>query len=162
MRGLTGRGKSQRGNAVLELGLVLLPLMALTMAIVDFSVPIFLRSLFNHAVREGARYGITYRTEPGMTHSESIKTVVQRNAAGFLNGTPGLNRISVKFYSPDTFLEVLGPNANAGGNILEVSVLAYQWNWIAPIWRAAGTLNLNARSADRLETLPRGVARPAP
>jgi hypothetical protein len=132
------------------------------MAIVDFSVPIFLRSLFNHAVREGARYGITYRTEPGMTHSQSIKAVVQRNAAGFLNGQAGLDRINVKFYSPDTFLEVLGPNANAGGNILEVTVSAYRWDWIAPIWRAAGGVNLTARSADRLETLPRGVAKPAP
>ena len=162
MRGVIRRRKSQGGNAILELGLVLLPLMALTMAIVDFSVPIFLRSLFNHAAREGARYGITYRTEAGVTHSESIKAVVQRNAAGFLNGTAGLDRIAVKFYSPDTFAEVLGPNANAGGNIVEVSVSNYRWDWIAPIWRPAGGLNLSARSADRLETLPRGVARPAP
>ena len=136
--------------------------MALLMAIFDFSVPIFLRSLFCHAVREGARYGITYRVQPGMTHSQSMKAVVQRNAAGFLNGTDGLNRIQVKFYSPTTFAEVVGPDANEGGNIVEVSVTGYQWTWVAPIWRSVGYINLSARSADRLESLPRGVARPAP
>lgn len=35
------RTRRQRGNATLELGLVLLPLMALIVAIIDFSFPIF-------------------------------------------------------------------------------------------------------------------------
>lgn len=97
-----------------------------------------------------------------MTHSASIKSIVQRNAGGFLNGAEGLERIQVKYYSPTTFQEVIGPNANAGGNIVEVAVTGYRWNWIAPIWRAAGNINVGAISADRLEMLPRGVARPVP
>lgn len=156
------RRNGQRGNATLELALVFLPLMAILMAIVDYSFPIFLRSLFSHAAREGARYGITYRVEPGMTHTQSVKAIVQRNSAGFLKGSAGLAKIDVKFYSPTTFVEVTGPNANAGGNIIEVTVNQYQWNWIAPIWRPAGALSISARSSDRLESLPRGVAKPAP
>ncbi len=156
------RRKFQRGNASLELALVILPLLALLMSILDFSIPIFMRSLFMHATREGARYGITYRTQAGMTHTESMKAVVQRNAAGFLNGPTGLSRIEVKFYSASTFTEVLGPNANEGGNIVEVSVNSYPWTWMAPIWRMPGGLTITARSSDRLESLPRGMPRPTP
>jgi Flp pilus assembly protein TadG len=147
---------------MLEFALVFTPLMALMLAIVDYSMPVFLRSTFVHAVREGVRYGVTYRTEPGLSHTESIKRVVQNNSMGFLMGTQGLNRIQVKFYSPVTFLEVTGSNANEGGNIVEVAVRDYEWNNMLPIWRSALPVRINAISSDRLETLPRGVPTPAP
>jgi hypothetical protein len=158
----TPRSRGQKGNAFVELSLVLLPLMALILGIVDFSMPIFLRSTFTHAVREGARYGITYRTEDGLSHTESIKRVVQRQAGGFLNSEEGLEKIHVKFYSPSTFEEVTGPNANDGGNIVEVSIRDYEWGWTVPLWRSATPLRITVSSADRLEVLPRGIARPAP
>lgn len=154
--------KPERGSASIELSLTLLPLMAMVMGIVDFTMPIFLQSLFTHAVTQGARYGITYQTRTGQTHSQSIKSVVQENAAGFLNATTDMNLIQVKFYSPLTFSEVTGPNANVGGNIVEVSISGYNWTNIAPIWRSSGPLAIRATSADRLEMLPKNVARPAP
>jgi Flp pilus assembly protein TadG len=147
---------------MVELSLVLLPLFALMFGIIDFSMPIFLKSLFTHAVREGARYGVTYRTMSGLSHSESIKRVVQTNAAGFLNGASGLSRIQVKYYNPTTFVEATGAGANADGNIVEVTVSGYQWRWILPIWQSKSPINVGAASADRLESLPRGSTRPAP
>ncbi|MCS7024026.1 MAG: pilus assembly protein [Bryobacteraceae bacterium] len=161
MQSLPNRGK-QAGHAMLEFALVFTPLMALMMAIIDYSMPVFLRATFVHAVREGVRYGITYRTEAGLSHAESIKRVVQNHAMGFLGGSAGLARIQVKFYSPITFNEVTGPTANASGNILEVSVNDYEWNQIVPIWRSALPVRISAISSDRLETLPRGVVAPAP
>jgi hypothetical protein len=156
------RRRRQSGNAMVELALVFLPLFALIFAIVDFSLPIFLRSLLTHAVTEGSRYGITYRTEAGMGHTASIKAVVTRNAAGFLNGAANQSRIEVKYYNPITFAEVTGPNSNVGGNIVEVTIRNYPWAWIAPLWRTNSPLNLTVVSTDRLETLPRNIARPAP
>lgn len=156
------RKRKRAGHVMLEFMLVFTPLMALMMAILDFSMPVFLRATFVHAVREGVRYGVTYRTMTGMSHSESIKRVVQDNSMGFLAGTAGLARIEVKYYSPVTFAQVTGGNANEGGNIVEVSVNDYEWNQMVPIWRSAVPTKVSAISSDRLETLPRGVVAPAP
>jgi len=147
---------------MLEFALVFTPLMALMLAILDYSMPVFLRATFVHAVREGVRYGVTYRTFQGMSQSESIKRVVQDNSMGFLTGSTGLARIQVKYYSPVTFAQVTGSTANEGGNIVEVSVNDYEWNQMLPLWRSALPVRINAISSDRLEMLPRGVAAPAP
>lgn len=147
---------------MVELAFALMPTLALLFAIVDFCMPIFLTSTFNHAVREGARYAITYRTFSGQSHSRSIKTIVQQNSTGFLASSAHLDKISVRYYSPTTFAEVTGPNANAGGNIVEVRVQGFQWNWILPIWRSGTPITIGASSADRLEQLPVGAPRPAP
>lgn len=158
------RRRRQRGNTLLELSLVLLPVFALMMALVDFSLAIFLRSTFTHAAREGARFGITYRTVNGLSHSESIKRVVQEQAMGFLNGQRGLDTIQIKWYlGVSPFTEVTaGSGRNADGNIVEVSIRNYQWSWLAPVWRPGNPLRMTVTSADRLEKLRLGMARPTP
>src|SRR5580693_1819093 len=165
----------RRGNTMLELALILTPMFALLLAIVELSLPIFKKSTFQDAVREGVRYGITYQTTYNGTsyasQTAAIKAVVQTNAMGFLAGTTGLNQIYVKYYLPvSPFTEVTGTAAaNADGNILEVSVQGYAHSWIAPVawsygptnFQVTGTpLTIAASSADRLETLPVGSTRP--
>ena len=162
---------------MLELALILTPMFALLLSIVELSMPIFKKSTFQSAVREGVRYGITYQVAyNGTTYGSqtaAIKAVVQNNAMGFLAGTTGLNQIYVKYYLPvSPFTEVTGTSgANADGNLLEVSVQGYAHAWIAPIawsygstnFQVTGTpLTLAASSADRLETLPVGSTRPSP
>ena len=164
---------------MIEMALIMTPMMALLLGVVELSLPIFKKSTFTSAVREGCRYGITYQTAyQGTTYgsqTEAIQAVVQANAMGFLNGAAGQNLIKVRYYDPNSsppFSEVTGsPNANRDGNIVEVSVEGYTPNWMAPInwfWGATNfqftTTNLNvaASSADRLETLPGGTGRPAP
>lgn len=173
------RRARQRGNAMVEMALIMTPMMALLLAIVELSLPIFKKSTFTSAVREGCRYGITYQTAyQGTTYgsqTEAIQAVVQANAMGFLNGPAGQNQIKVRYYDPNSspaFSEVTGTsNANRDGNILEVSVEGYTHNWMAPInWFWGSTtfqftttnLTIAASSADRLETLPGGTGRPAP
>jgi Flp pilus assembly protein TadG len=157
------RTRGRRGNAMVEFCIVFLPLMALLVAIVDFSMPIFLRCTFTHAVREGSRYGITFQTVSGLSQTDSIKRVVQQNAMGFLAGTSGLSQIAVRYYLPTgTFSQVTGPGANADGNIVEVTIQNYNWTWIAPIWRGANPLSITVSSSNRLETLPRNLTRPTP
>jgi hypothetical protein len=87
----------------------------------------------------------------------SIKTVVQQNSLGFLNGTTGLDKIKVRYYQPDTFVET---TYNWPGNLVEISVEGYEWKWIVPLWRAPGTLNVVARALDRMEGLPAGTTPP--
>jgi Flp pilus assembly protein TadG len=173
------RRKKESGNTIVELALILTPMMALLLAIVELSLPIFKKSTFVSAVREGCRYGITYQTLYNGTNYASqtaaIKAVVQANAMGFLSDP---SMIYVKYYnptsSPTPFTDVTGGGtgvANADGNIIEVSVQGYTHTWMVPANWSYGTtsfqvtntsLPIIAMSADRLESLPVGSARPAP
>ena len=146
---------------MLEGALILVPLLALLLALIDFSFVIFLRTTFQHAAREGVRYAITYQTMPSLSHDASIKSVVQTNAMGFLNGAPGAALIFIRYYRPDTMAELTGVNSNGPGNLVEISVEGYSWNWIAPIWRTSTPLLMTARASDRMEGLPGGQLPPA-
>jgi hypothetical protein len=99
---------------------------ALLMSIVDVSLPIFKKSTFLAAVREGCRFGITYQTTYNgrvIRVKQPIKAVVQANSMGFLAGTAGAKLINVNYYvSTSSFTEVTaggnGVTANADGNII--------------------------------------------
>ena len=147
---------------MVEVGFALVPFLAISMAIIDFSIPIFLRTTLTHAVREGTRYGITYQVRPGETHSQSIQDIVMEQSMGFLSGDVGRNMVKVRFYSPTTFIEQTGPDRNLGGNVLEVSVEGFTWQYMVPLWRSSAPLSIHATSSDRLEMLPRNVSRPTP
>jgi Flp pilus assembly protein TadG len=169
----TKRRSRQSGNTIVELALVLTPFMALCLAIVELSLPIFKKSTFTSAVREGCRYGITFQTvyngHDYGDQTDAIKAVVQANSMGFLNST-NANLISVKYYDQVTFADVTGTaGANADGNILEVSLSGYTHNWMVPVnWSygprsfqvTGNPLAIAAVSADRLESLPVGTLRP--
>jgi Flp pilus assembly protein TadG len=168
------RRARQGGNTLLEMALVITPFFALTLSIVELSLPIFLKSTFVDAAREGCRYGITFQTTYNGTSYSSqtaaITAVVEANSMGFLNSS-NASDISVQYYNSSTFAQVTGTGANADGNIVVVSISGYTHNWIAPIqwFYGANTfsvtgnpLTISASSADRLETLPVGATRPAP
>jgi len=151
------RARRRRGNMILESAFVFVPLMAIIFAIIDFGMAIFLRSTFQHAVREGVRYGVTYRTQSGMGHDDSIKAVVQHNAMGFLASAENRERIKIRYYVPDTLVET---NQNLPGNLLEVSIENYPWGWMAPLMRGGQPLLLNAYASDRMEGIPAGMTLP--
>lgn len=161
MKHLAKRSQIKRGSATLEAALIFLPLFALVFAIVDFGFAMFLRSTFQHAVREGCRYAVTSQKKAGMGHDASIASEVKYNALGFLNsstvGSGGGCTICIRYFDADTGLEVA---ANAPGNIVQVSVENYGWTWMAPIWRTSAGLTINVRAADRMEGLPPGSLSP--
>lgn len=151
------RRARQRGNAILESALIFLPLMAIFCAIIDFSLAIFVKSTLQHAVREGVRYAVTFQTQEGFCHDDSIKNVVVRNSMGFLSSEEAQEKIHIRYYLPDT----LSPSGeNNPGNIIEVSVEDFTWGWIAPIWRSNTPMSMLIRSSDRMEGLPGGVSPP--
>ena len=148
----------RRGSTFVELALVLIPWMALILGITDFGFAIFLRNAFQHSVREGVRYAVTYQTVSGMGHDASIKSVVQTNAVGMLGGASGASQIHIRYYLPDTLVET--PN-NWPGNLVEVSIENYQWGWMAPLLRTSTPMSVTVRSMDRMEGLPGGSLPPA-
>lgn len=153
-RAMCGRGR-RRGSATVETALILLPLMALVFAFVDHGLVVFLQSTFQHAVREGVRYAVTYQTMGGLGHDASIRQIVVQQSMGFLRGRE--DAIKIRYFDPATFQEV--PD-NVPGNIIEVSVEGYEHHWLAALWRAPGSFRISARAADRMEGLPTGAAPP--
>jgi TadE-like protein len=152
------RRRGRRGNAFVEAAFVLVPLFALIFAIVDFGIAIFVRSTLQHAVREGVRYAITYQTIDDQTgHDDSIKSVVQKSAMGFLSGEGSAEKIKVRYYDPANLGEV--PENNPG-NVVEISVEGFQWGWLALLMRNASPLQITTRAADRMEGLPAGTLPP--
>ena len=142
---------------MLEFGLVLVPMLALLFVTIDIAWAIFARSTLQFAVREGVRYAVTGQTLTGMGQVSSIKTVVQSNAIGLLNGTDGLSKIQVNFYTADTLQDVSTvPGGNVGGNLVQVSVQGFPWFPLFPLLRSATPLTFSALSADRMEATPPG------
>ncbi len=152
-RRLRGFRGERRGSAVIETALVLLPLFAMSLGIMDFAMALFLRGTFLHAAREGVRYAVTYQTVQGMGHDASIRQVVQNNAMGFLAGTAGANMIRIRYYDPITFAET---SSNSPGNLIEISIEGFRYSWMAPVMRGKSALNMTARAMDRMEGLPGG------
>jgi hypothetical protein len=153
--GRSGRRKmGRKGVEVVEFGLALVPLLAFSGLLIDIGWGVFARSTLQHAVREGVRFAVTSRTLPGKGHIDSIKTVVQTNAMGILNGSP--DKIKVRFYSPDDLTETTSEGANEGGNLVEVAVEDFAWAPLIPVGRSKGATRLSARSLDRMEPSPPG------
>lgn len=155
------RKRRQKGNTLVETAIVFLPLLAIMLGIIDFSMAIFMRATLQNAVREGVRYAVTYQTGSGMCQDASIKSVVQSASVGFLSGTTNAEKIKVRYYATSNLTtEVTGANSNAPGNIVEIAVENYNWSWIAPLWRSGAPFNINVYAADRMEGLPGGVSPP--
>lgn len=151
------RRAREKGSAIVEAGLIFLPLFALILAIIDFSVAVFIKNTLHLATREGCRYAITGRVETGMRHDASIRSVVKSYSMGFLSGQDADSKIHIEYYDPKTLMRVAGVGSNRGGNIVEVSVQNYPWLWMAPLMRGADTMMFSAASSDVMEPSPGGV-----
>ncbi len=153
---MIGRRRS-RGSQLIEFSLVLLPLLALVFLTIDAAWMVFAKASVQYAVRQGVRYAVTSQTQPGKGQDASIRSVVQQNAFGFLNGPDGVSKISIAYYNPAT----LSPtNMNAGGNVVEVSVNGVLVSPLAPVWRSSDPLQVSAQSSDVMESSPGGIPPP--
>jgi hypothetical protein len=142
---------------MVEFAFVILPFLALVLGTIDFGMAVFLKATMQHAVREGVRYAVTYRTLEGKCQTESIREIVRRNAMGYIKPDDLEDKVKIDYYLPDTLAQTTD---NSPGHIVEVSVVNYQYRWICPLWRSADPLNITSRSSDRMEGLPGGGTKP--
>jgi Flp pilus assembly protein TadG len=178
--------RRQRGHVAAEMALGFLPLFALFIGILDFSFSIFVQSSFQNATRDAVRYGITYNlTFNGTTYSTltaTMEAVAQYNSFGFLSSTLTLSdstkantKMQVNYYFPDNlstpalasqlpYTTTTSPPyivtaLDQTGNVVEMRVNAYPWNWMVPLpnFMPGKTLTISASSLDVLEALPVGV-----
>ncbi len=184
MRGVR-RHQRQRGHVAAEMALGFLPLFALFIGILEFSFSIFMQCSFQEATRQAVRFGITYNLSYNgtsySTQTDAMTAVAQANAFGFLSSsltladsTAASSKIQVNYYFPDnlstpatsaqlpytttTTPSYVITNLNQTGNVVEVRVNSYPWNWMVPLpnFMPGKSINLSASALDVLEGLPVG------
>jgi Flp pilus assembly protein TadG len=155
------RKQGERGSAMLEAALVILPLLAIGFALMDFPLGIFIQNTLRNAVREGVRFVITQQTGGGGQDS-AVKDVVKYNSMGFLNdsllnASPAAATITVNYYDPSNLsTAVSGAGSNKQGNIVVVTA-TIDHAWMAPLWRGTGLITFAAASSDVMEAPPGGI-----
>ena len=150
------RRRAQRGAEMVEVSLIIVPILAFVFITFDLSMIVFLRSTFQHAVREGVRYGVTSQVDGSGYADDSIKNVVKRSAVGFLNSDTAAATIHVRYMSP-----VDGSRTdNSKGNILQVSVEAYRYGPVTLFAKLGFPVNVYARAYDLMEAAPPGALPP--
>jgi Flp pilus assembly protein TadG len=124
----------------LEFTFVMLPLFSMLFILLNITWAVFAKSTLQRAVRIGVREGITISTtNTGSCLTDTVKSVVQANALGLLNGSKGLGYIKVNYFLPPAPSSTSPPtdvstamNADAGGNIMQVSVQGFSLVPIVP------------------------------
>lgn len=145
----SGRVRRRKGAQLIEATLISTLLFGLTFLLLDLSMAVFLRSTFQHAVREGVRLGVTGYAAPSTCQDDTIKANVKKNALGFLNSTSAASKIHVHFMDPTTG----AMSGNRPGQVIEVSVEGYTFTPLAPFKRS-GAPQLWARAYDVMESYP--------
>ena len=155
-RELRTGSKAQRGAAMFEVALVLLPMLGLMFLLMDVAFLVYVRNTLQHAVREGVRFAVTSRTLPNMGHDASIRTVVIRESMGLLDQQDA-ERIQIRYFDPET----LEPTTlNLGGNIVEVSIENYPYQPLSVLYRSRSPILITVRASDRMEAQPLGQPPP--
>lgn len=177
---------------MVEVALTLIPTIAMFFGILDVSLVVYLQSTLTHAMREGSRLAVTFPstyngTSCASSQASCITQVVQTNAIGFLSGSKA-NYITVNYYTANdltnpvetcnagtcslvgTLPQTLSNGkvvtyANQPGNIVEVVVSNYPWNWMVPVSArgyavTAPSVSLGASSLDVLGGLAPGTTVP--
>jgi hypothetical protein len=144
------RRRSQSGAELIEVSLLIVPILGFVFLTFDLSMIVFMRSSFQHAVREGVRYGVTGRVDASGFADVSIKNVVQNNAIGFLKSGQGPGTIHVRYMDP-----VDGSRTdNSQGNILQVSVERYRYGPLTLFAKMGFPVDIYARAFDLMEAAP--------
>jgi Flp pilus assembly protein TadG len=129
------RRRQSGGNALIETAFTLIPTFALIFAFLDFGLMLYRWSSLQNAVREGARYAITFQTQtsPVLGQVASIQTIVERNSMRLVRTTDTPQHIFVKFSTQAAPATVIPSGGNVPGNIVEVSVQNVSYSWMAPL-----------------------------
>jgi Flp pilus assembly protein TadG len=143
----------RKGATTIEVGLTIVLLFGLIFLVMDLSMLLFIRSTLQQAVSQGVRLGVTARLVGSTSYlNDSITQTVQKEALGFLNGTAGACKISIRYFDPNTGAASNGTQ----GDILVVSVNDYRYSPLGAVLKSANPLSVSVSSSDILERCPLG------
>ena len=131
------RGK--KGQTIIETVLILIILLGLLFAIVDLALMLFANLAMQHAVREGARYAITGRTDLDPDDSRRLAVIqkIKNSSIGLCNKST----CNIYFYSLDGTEIPYDPedpqhsDVGGPGEVIIVEVRDYAWSLLTPFLR---------------------------
>ncbi len=171
------RKRSTSGSTLVEGMLMLLPTLALIFGFADVSLMLFRWSTLQNAVREGARYAITFQRSGALGQDDSIKKIVEQYAMGFVKSSNTPATIFVNYFSTSALTTAIpcdthvsgctAVGGNVPGNLVEVSA-STPFSWLAPLSGTYGSgsdavysstaLTIKTYSSDILGGYPAGVS----
>ena len=76
--------RNEKGSTTLEFGFVAIPLVTLTMGIIEFAVILFINSSLESGVIQASRYAITGQTTPGISREEKVLEILNQHGYGLV------------------------------------------------------------------------------
>jgi Flp pilus assembly protein TadG len=156
---------------MVECAFTMLPTFAMIFGFVDFGLVLFRWNTLQNAVREGARYAITFqqKTSGGskLGQTASIQKVVEQYSLGIVRASDTPQHIFVCYSRVSAPSTCITSGGNQPGNIVEVSVKNLSFSWLAPLsgsyssviapwFRSTKPYSLAVSAADILGGLPVG------
>lgn len=123
--------RGQRGSAIVEFAVTLMPVLILTLGMCDFGRGVWSYNTLSYAAREGARYAIVHGEEsPNPASTSKIEEIVENWAVGL---SPEYLTVQTS-WQPD----------NSSGSTVVVEV-NYDFQTVVPILPSGITLSSTAR-----------------
>jgi Flp pilus assembly protein TadG len=149
----------ERGAALVEFGLVLIPLLAVVMLILDIAWAIFAQATIQEAVREGVRTGVTAKIAGSCTTVTcTVQDTVQAYSFGFISPGNQSALVQVTYYSPAggvlTQVPSTSASADVGGNIIQVTVTGITVKALGAIMLTQHSVSIGATASDVIESNP--------
>jgi Flp pilus assembly protein TadG len=165
------RRRKSSGNTIVETVFTLLPTFALIFFMSDMGLMLFRWSTLQNAVREGARFAITFQlVTNGTTYTgqdAAIKAKVAQYAMNLVSAADSPQTIFVNYYTTTAVNTPIATGGNLPGNIVEVAVKNISLTWLAPLsgsygatipfYRSTTPITLSVYSSDILGGFPVGV-----
>jgi hypothetical protein len=145
---------------------------------------IFLIGLFQEEARTASRalstYNMTYNGSTYSTQTSLAQQMMIDGSLGFISSTNVSTYVQVNYYFPDdltspatasrlphTWTDTKGQSqtvnyVNAPGNVVEVRVVGFPWNWMVPMpnFMPGKTISIGSQGVDIFGGLPVGSASP--
>lgn len=135
------RRSSRKGQSTVEFALAVLLLLFVLFAIIDLAIMFYVNLTMQHAVREGARYAVTGRSDLGLDRRTALIAKIREQSMGLYDRNrhvPKDPSISVIKPSGVTFSNYTGtPTTGDPGKADETIVvsLTYTWPLVTPFMK---------------------------
>lgn len=106
--------KDNRGNAMVEFGLVAPLLLAIIFGIIEFSGIVFAQTLLEGGASQASRFGIIGSTPGGSSRDEAIRDIIAENAFGIIDADAV--RVETLIYESFASVGQAEPFDDANGN----------------------------------------------
>lgn len=155
------RHRRERGSALVEFTLVILPIMALMLMTMDIAWIFFAWASIQEGCREGVRFAVTGQLLSGYSGQDaSIRAIIEECSFGFVNANNASSAVTIQYYSPLTLQPLNGAGSNAGGNVITITVSNISVGTFGPIFRRWAPVVLAASSSDVMEGSPNSTPPP--